>query len=133
MPNSWGLRAAALLGVALIAVAIALALRGRNDNTETLPRPAGQWYTALAAPYLPSSKPTRGACGALIGPRTRGVAHPTLPCGVKVYLEYQGKEALTQVIDRGPDVPGREFDVTVALARQLGLVGTRQIHWRFAS
>ncbi len=132
MPSSWGLRAAALLGVALVAVAIALALTTRDGKKETLPQPVGPWYAALAAPYLPSSAPKRGACGALIGPRTRGVAHPSLPCGVKVYVEYQGKEALTQVVDRGPRVPGREFDVTVALARQLGLVGTRQIRWRFA-
>jgi rare lipoprotein A (peptidoglycan hydrolase) len=132
MPTSWGVRFAALLAIGVVGVALALALTDRGNHKKPLPRPEGQWYAALAAPYLPSSKPARGACGAAIGPRTRGVAHPTLPCGVKIYVEYKGKEALTQVIDRGPDVPGREFDITVALAKQLGLVGTREIRWRFA-
>jgi rare lipoprotein A (peptidoglycan hydrolase) len=61
-----------------------------------------------------------------------GVANPVLPCGVKVYIAFGGRQALTQVIDRGPAVPGREFDVTRALAKRLGLVSTSMIAWRFA-
>jgi rare lipoprotein A (peptidoglycan hydrolase) len=68
----------------------------------------------------------------VIDKTTMGVANPVLPCGVKIYLQYNGTQVLTQVIDRGPDVPGREFDVTRALAKRLGLVGTRTIRWRFA-
>ena len=56
-----------------------------------------------------------------------------LPCGVKIYIEYNGKQVLTQVVDRGPTAPGREFDLTVALASLLHLDGTQQIRWRFAS
>jgi hypothetical protein len=40
---------------------------------------------------------------------------------------------LTQVIDRASGVPGREFDVTAALARRIGLRGVQPIRWRFAS
>jgi len=47
----------------------------------------------------------RTACGQVIEPRTEGVAHPVLPCGVKLYLTYEGRHVLTQVIDRGPYVP----------------------------
>jgi rare lipoprotein A (peptidoglycan hydrolase) len=36
------------------------------------------------------------------------------------------------VIDRGPTVPGREFDLTPALARRLGLTGVQSIHWSYA-
>lgn len=133
MPQPTSFRVVGLLGVAVVAIAVALALT-RTTHHSTLPQPAGRWYTALAAPYLPSSgKPTRSACGVLIGPKTKGVAHPTLPCGVKVYIEYQGKQALTQVIDRGPNVPGREFDITQGLAKELGLVGTRTIRWRYTT
>ena len=125
-------RTVALLGIAVLAAAIALALTHRHHSSK-LPQGAGLWYSALAAPYLPSSAKKRSACNVLIGPRTKGVAHPTLPCGVKVWIEYGGKQVLTQVIDRGPDVPGREFDITTALARELGLVGTRQIKWRYTT
>ena len=127
-----GLRAAALAGVALVGIAIALAVSHRTHDKSTLPAPAGQWYTALAAPYTPS-KPKKGACGVVIGPDTPGVAHPVLPCGVKIYLEFHGHEVLTQVVDHGHTAPGRTFDVTLPVAKLLGLQGTQTIRWRFAS
>ena len=127
-----GLRAAALAGVALLGVAIALAVSHRTHTKSSLPEPAGQWYSALAAPYTPS-KPKKGACGVVIDRDTAGVAHPVLPCGVKIYLQFNGREVLTQVIDRGHTAPGRVFDVTEALAKLLGLQGTQTIRWRFAS
>jgi rare lipoprotein A (peptidoglycan hydrolase) len=61
-----------------------------------------------------------------------GVAHPVLPCGVKLFVAYRDKVFLTQVVDRGPAVPGRDFDVTRPLAARLGLKGTQQIRWRYA-
>jgi hypothetical protein len=133
MPHSIALRAAGLAAVTLVAAVVALALtRGGGGSHDKLPPPTGNWYHALAAPYVETAKPKRGACGVVIGPRTMGVANPVLPCGVKIYIEYGGKQVLTQVIDRGPDVPGREFDVTRALAQTIGLSGTRTINWRFA-
>jgi hypothetical protein len=39
---------------------------------------------------------------------------------------------LTQVIDHGPFVPGREFELTDALAKELGLVGVQSIRWSYA-
>ena len=126
-----GLRAVGLAGVALIAIVVALALHGGKHHS-TLPGAAGNWYTALAAPYTPASSRAKSACGVAIGAKTIGVAHPVLPCGVKVYVSYQGHEVLTQVIDRGQRVPGREFDLTRALAKLLHLEGTQTIQWRFA-
>jgi rare lipoprotein A (peptidoglycan hydrolase) len=127
-----GLRSALLAGVALIALAIALAVEHHDKHKSSLPQPAGQWYTALAAPYTPSAQTKKGACGIRIGPSTAGVAHPQLPCGVKIYVKFGGKEVLTQVVDRGHVVPGHEFDVTQGLAKLLGLQGTQTIQWRFA-
>ena len=132
MTTSVGLRSAALAGVAIVAVAIALAVANHDHNKSKLPAAAGNWYTALAAPYTPSATAHKGACGVTIGPSTAGVAHPVLPCGVKIYVRFAGREALTQVVDRGHTVPGREFDVTQALAKLLGLQGTQTIQWRFA-
>jgi rare lipoprotein A (peptidoglycan hydrolase) len=134
MSQSIALRAAALAAVTIIAGVVAYAVtRGDGDSAkDQLPTAAGSWYRALAAPYVATAKPKRGACGVRIGPRTMGVANPVLPCGVKIYIEYGGKQVLTQVIDRGPSLPGREFDITRALARTLGLTGTKTINWRFA-
>ena len=131
MTRSPGVRAAILAAVALVAVAIVFAIH-RHSSTATLPVAAGPWYTALAAPYTPSKGRTKSACGVAIGTKTIGVSHELLPCGVKLYVEYKGKQVLTQVIDRGHTVPGREFDLTQALAKLLRLDGTQTIHWRFA-
>jgi rare lipoprotein A (peptidoglycan hydrolase) len=128
-----GPHAALLAGVALVGVAVALAVSQHRHDAAALPPPAGQWYAALAAPYTPSSKAKRSACGVAIGPATAGVAHPVLPCGAKIYVELGGREVLTQVIDRGHTAPGRVFDVTPALAKLLRLDGTQTIRWRFAS
>jgi rare lipoprotein A (peptidoglycan hydrolase) len=128
-----GPRAAALAGVALLAIAIAIAVSHRSKREDSLPAPAGQWYSALAAPYVPSAKVKKSACGVAIGPTTIGVAHPVLPCGAKIYVELDGREVLTQVIDRGHTAPGRVFDVTEGLAKLLRLQGIETIRWRFAS
>jgi rare lipoprotein A (peptidoglycan hydrolase) len=127
-----GLRAAALAGATIVAIAIALAVSHRQHHASTLPAAAGTWYTALAAPYTPTATAKKSACGVVIGPGTVGVAHPVLPCGVKIYVKFGSKEVLTQVIDRGHVVPGRNFDVTDGLAKLLGLQGTQTIQWRFA-
>jgi rare lipoprotein A (peptidoglycan hydrolase) len=132
MPNVTALRAAVLAAVTLVAAVVALALTHGSGSKSRVPAGAGAWYRALAAPYTPRAVAKRGACGAFIRADTIGVAHPVLPCGVKVFVRYGTKEVLTQVIDRGPKVPGREFDLTRALATELGLVGTQTIEWRFA-
>ena len=128
-----GHRAAALAGVTLLGIAVALAVAHHRPHKDSLPTPAGQWYAALAAPYTPSKEEQKTACGVVIGPTTAGVAHPVLPCGAKIYIEFGGKQVLTQVIDRGHTAPGRTFDVTEALAKLLGLQGSQTIRWRFAS
>jgi rare lipoprotein A (peptidoglycan hydrolase) len=132
MSNVTALRAAALAAVTLVAAVVALALTSGGNPRSRTPAGAGTWYRALAAPYTPTTTAKRGACGAFIRADTIGVAHPVLPCGVKVFVRYGEREVLTQVIDRGPKVPGREFDLTRALASELGLVGTQTIEWRFA-
>jgi rare lipoprotein A (peptidoglycan hydrolase) len=128
---SVGVRAAGLAGIALVAVVIALAI-ARPHHHSSLPTPSGTWYTALAAPYTRATTSRRSACGLVIRVKTVGVAHPTLPCGAKIYVEFGSRQVLTQVIDRGPHVPGREFDLTVQLAKLLHLQGTQTIRWRFA-
>jgi Lytic transglycolase len=122
-------RLIALGAVALLVGAAALAfLTLRGGSSTSHPRPV-QWYSALAAPYTP---PARTSCGVRTNARTPGVAHPVLACGAKLYVSFGGKEVLTQVIDRGTQVPGREFDLTTATANSLGVHGTQRIRWAFA-
>jgi hypothetical protein len=63
------------------------------------------------------------ACGGTLGYDTLGVANKYLPCGTKVTLRYHGREVTVPVIDRGPYVGGREWDLTGATARRLGFDG----------
>ena len=129
-----------LAGVCFVAAiaAVAITRRDAGGSAKNLPSAVpvpgtkNGYYTARAAPYSPSPDQPRTACGERFGKTIEGVAHPVLPCGVRIYLRFHGKEVLTQVIDRGPNVPGREFDITKALANRLDLHGTQTVQWRFA-
>ena len=126
-------REIALAGVALLAAVISLALTsGGSESGTKLPQPAGSWYTALAGPRGPASFGKQTACGETLAADTVGVAHPVLPCGAKIYVAYGDRHVLTQVIDRGPNVPGRQFDLTDALAVKLGVRGVQRIQWAYA-
>ena len=123
-----------LAGVALLAALVSLAVESprRHHAKSGLPEPAATWYSALAAPYNPARTRTRTACGQRLDAKTLGIAHPVLPCGVKIYVSVHGTRVLTQVIDRGLQTPGRAFYVTKALADRIGLHGTRRIRWTYA-
>src|SRR5665213_1040126 len=60
------------------------------------------------------------ACGGALTSATLGVANKTLPCGTLVTLRYDGRSVRVAVIDRGPYVAGREFDLTEATKQALG-------------
>jgi hypothetical protein len=60
------------------------------------------------------------ACGGWLTSSTLGVANKTLPCGTLVTLRYGRRTVRVRVIDRGPYVAGREFDLTEATKRALG-------------
>ena len=63
------------------------------------------------------------ACGGHLSPGRLGVANKTLPCGTKLTLRYHGRSVRVSVIDRGPYVAGREFDLTYATKQRLGFPG----------
>ena len=48
-------------------------------------------------------------------------------------IEYGGREARTQVVDKGPYSAGHEFDLTQPLAADLGVRRVATVRWRFAS
>ncbi len=67
------------------------------------------------------------ACGGWLESSTLGVANKTLPCGTLVTLRYDGHTLRVPVIDRGPYVAGREFDLTEATKRTLGFGDTGDV------
>ncbi|HWH13097.1 MAG TPA: septal ring lytic transglycosylase RlpA family protein [Solirubrobacteraceae bacterium] len=73
------------------------------------------------------------ACGGLLGVNEIGVAHKTAPCGTLIDFTYNGRTLQVPVIDRGPYIAGREWDLTGATARALGFPGLGPIQWSCAS
>jgi rare lipoprotein A len=67
------------------------------------------------------------ACGGTLTAGTLGVAHKTLPCGTMVRLHLGNRTVRVPVIDRGPYVSGRDFDLTPATKRALGFGDTGEI------
>jgi rare lipoprotein A len=67
------------------------------------------------------------ACGGWLTSATMGVANKTLPCGTLVTLRYGGRTVRVPVVDRGPYVAGREFDLTEATKQALGFGDTGQV------
>ena len=131
-------REVALAAAALLATVLAVGVAdwhdsqpAKEDAPQSVPAPGGGWYEAIAATIRAPSEPTE--CGYTIRRTTMGVAHPVLPCQVKLVVRYGSNEVLTQVIGRPPPGPGRQFGLTRALARALGVNGTVRIRWRYAA
>lgn len=79
---------------------------------------------AEASWYGPGLYGNGMACGGTLTPNTIGVAHRSLPCGTKLTLRYGGKSVEVEVVDRGPYVGNREFDLTSATRQKLGFPST---------
>ena len=94
--------------------------------------PAG-WNIAFAGSRGATGDAQRTTCGQVLAPQSLGVTHPVLPCGAKVILRSGDKQVLTEVIDNALVEPGRQLEVTDALAKKLGIDGTVELQWRFAT
>ncbi len=125
-------RQAALAGVALLAALGAVAV-GRDDvGGRAEPKAvvaSAEWRLAVVG----VSRGRRADCGAQAEESTVGVVHPVLPCGARLEVQGGGETIKTEVVGRGPVGLEHEFDLTPALAAQLGVERDGQIRWRFAS
>jgi hypothetical protein len=75
----------------------------------------------VASWYSPKSNGgSKTACGVRLTKWTIGVAHKTLPCGTQVEIYYGGMKLVAPVIDRGPFIAGRAWDLTKATHEALG-------------
>lgn len=132
-----GVLAAIALLALLVAFALTHKLAGKHSTSTTtanvVPAPGSSWNVARAGilGFTRESKLT--ACGVAIGPDTYGVAHPSLPCGARIFVAYRHTQVLTEVLDRGPYLPGLDLALTPALARKLGVTDVTDLRWRFAS
>ena len=127
------LAAAAFLG-ALAAIAV---VQQQGEHTVpasfgSAPAPAG-WNRAFAGSRGAVGDAERTTCGEVLTTKSLGVTHPVLPCGARLVLRHGGVDVLTEVIDNKLVEPGRQLEVTQALARMLKLTGTQEIEWRFAT
>lgn len=73
--------------------------------------------------YGPGFYGNQTACGQTLRRGTVGVAHKKLPCGSKVMIGYHGRYLMTRVIDRGPYISGRAWDLTNGARKALKFNG----------
>lgn len=75
------------------------------------------------------------ACGYLLTGSLMGVAHRSLPCGTLVTFHnpQNGRTVTVPVVDRGPYVSGRQWDMTGGLCVYLGHCWTGPLEWKFGS
>ncbi|HEY6731345.1 MAG TPA: septal ring lytic transglycosylase RlpA family protein [Solirubrobacterales bacterium] len=95
----------------------------RSRASRSVPRKLTTYRFAEASYYGPGLYGNGVACGGTLLPATMGVAHKTLPCGTRVKLRYHGRAVTVPVIDRGPYIPGRDYDLTEAVKVKLGFPG----------
>lgn len=84
--------------------------------------------------YGPGFYGSGTACGQEYTRELMGVAHRTLPCGTLVTFRNpaNGRTVTVPVIDRGPYVAGRTWDMSRALCDYLDHCYTGSIEWRMA-
>jgi hypothetical protein len=127
-----------LAAVAFVAALAAIAVvhqrsdEGGPPTFASAPAPTG-WNTAFAGSRGAPGDAQRTTCGEVLTVKSLGVTHPVLPCGAKLVLRSGDRQILTEVIDNRLVEPGRQIEVTPALARMLHLEGTEEIDWRFAA
>jgi hypothetical protein len=73
------------------------------------------------------------ACGHTLTRTLVGVAHRSLPCGTLVTFRYRGHVLTVPVVDRGPFVAGRIFDLTYAACKKLDHCHTGPIEYRYGT
>jgi rare lipoprotein A (peptidoglycan hydrolase) len=88
--------------------------------------------SAGASWYGPGLYGRSTACGQVLRATTIGVAHRSLPCGTMVKFVYEGRAVVAPVIDRGPYVKGRAWDLTAAASEALEFDGVGMLRYAVA-
>lgn len=77
--------------------------------------------TMVASYYANVLEGEPTASGETYQPERYTAAHKTLPLGTEVRVSYGGEAVEVVVNDRGPFVEGRDIDLSLAAAREIGL------------
>jgi hypothetical protein len=85
------------------------------------------WRSALCSWYW---QPQGLAGGGYLTPNAMIVAHKRLPFGTRIQFSYRGRTCVAVVMDRGPYVGRREFDLGPGTARALGFDGVDTVSYR---
>jgi rare lipoprotein A len=130
--------AAALAALAILALGAGSAQAAPGGASPVASVPAGQdlvfspFKSAGASWYGPGLYGNKTACGQILRATTIGVAHRNLPCGTVVKFVYNGHAVLAPVIDRGPYVKGRAWDLTAAASEALEFEGVGMLRYAVA-
>jgi rare lipoprotein A (peptidoglycan hydrolase) len=138
---------AAVAALALVPTAAQAGTGGASSFTAPAPSGAslsagpggalafGAWRVGGASWYGPGLYGNHTACGQTLRPATLGVAHKTLPCGTVVKFKHRGHVLVTRVIDRGPYIAGRSWDLTEAASEALDFesVGVGNVQYAVAT
>ncbi len=91
-------------------------------------------YERSVSFYGPGFYGRRTACGYDYTTSLVGVANRTLPCGTRVTFRNpaNGRSITLPVVDRGPYVAGRNWDLTGGACLALGHCWTGPIYWKLA-
>ena len=127
---------AAFLGV-LVAVLVLFSLRDggereavpdvaavRHSGVSDAPRVERDDVRTMVASYYANvleGNPT--ASGEPYEPGRYTAAHKSLPLGTELRVAYGGEAVEVVVNDRGPFVAGRDIDLSLAAAEEIGLTG----------
>jgi rare lipoprotein A (peptidoglycan hydrolase) len=93
---------------------------------------ASGWnYDARVSWYGPGFYGGHTACGYTLTTSLQGVANRTLPCGTRVTFRNPatGRTITVPVVDRGPYVSGRNWDLTGGACTALGACVTGPLYW----
>lgn len=108
-------------------------VRPRAAATGAPVAPSGWRRDPEVSWYGPGFYGNRTACGLAYTKTIMGVAHKSLPCGTMVSFRNpaNGKQITVPVIDRGPYVAGRQWDLSGAACTALSHCYTGPLDWRY--
>jgi len=128
--NGGNQRSLILLASSLILAALLMAMPLQTESpvviqeVRLVPAPVPVWVVerGVASWYGDPFHGRRTANGEIYDKNSWVMATRHLPLGAYAKVRYNGRECLVRVIDRGPYIQGRRYDVSEAVARFLGFL-----------
>jgi len=105
----------------------------RHSEVGAPREPARAGRTMVASYYGRELEGNLTAIGEPFDADAYTAAHKRLPLGTKLKVAYRGEDVRVTVTDRGPYVAGRDLDLSLAAAREIGLTGPGEAPVRVTS